>query len=957
MKKNKAILLISIILVVAMVLALAVGCQNNNNDQDSSLGSDNNKVGSALIDNAHKGITFTVLSDSAVSNAADLISVVKTTTKESVDAEVVAEGKGRYVVYPPTGFYTIGDIYKITIDKSLRFDGYNENVKEIIFTVTQDLTNSVQYVDGVLSFDKARMSGKFEHFAKRENSEQQEIFGSFNLQANGAEVNKGDVILIEDAKNGLQEAYKVEECKRIDSTLVGISYVKPQMVEVYDEFTVEEARSMDAENDEIEFIYEEIAESVENSELAQAAVSFFGAKPTFSFDVKKVDDAIKAKITMTIPSVVAIDDFKTDLVIEFDCTIKVNALVNVDLEGNEVDAGVIAYVYNKVDTTIKLQSGYSFADVTNLTELIEKTAQMQDAEAGVSAPLFTWILPIANGAVSVRYQCDLTFSFAFAGSFGVTISSDFNYMLGATYDKVEGVKTFADKLEGSGVKSVEVDLSGSAKMKLGLANTLSLDVLAGVLGLGIKAEVGNFNGLYGFMNTGNLLAEEVSVSGAVYFEGGFYYDIDLLLALSIGKVANISIGDLSKAIDITQGEIVLYKAGEESVITDIVGGNTIVLSAKETKLPEYDAFAYNLKNRGNTYATKVTLEDSVWNGKYLNIENGKVTVIDPSEKFEQQIELEYLTSYGKVIKVKTTFVYDGTVHMDKADFDYDKSGNDNMKNLEIKLSGTMVDDKTDEVVSADVEGATYDVNFNVLTIPYEALAAMENGTHSIAIRVNNAVCYASVTVTGTASALGYNLGDEYYIFTAEQVANMSDSSIDYAGKKLVLKNDIDMNGAVINPIGVFNGSLDGNGYTISNYTVEGMYDNNVAFIAINNGTVKNLTLAGDVNAVIAAKTRNDYKVAGVVAVNNGTLSNVNITGAVNVESTTLNAFVTIKVMASVAEGNTDGVSADVTIKAVSKFDIANVTFYIDGSVDESKVEKSCTNAAVKDGALVKFVKI
>ncbi len=186
---------------------------------------------------------------------------------------------------------------------------------------------------------------------------------------------------------------------------------------------------------------------------------------------------------------------------------------------------------------------------------------------------------------------------------------------------------------------------------------------------------------------------------------------------------------------------------------------------------------------------------------------------------------------------------------------------------------------------------------------------------------------------------------------------MSDSSIDYAGKKLVLKNDIDMNGAVINPIGVFNGSLDGNGYTISNYTVEGMYDNNVAFIATNNGTVKNLTLAGDVNAVIAAKTRNDYKVAGVVAVNNGTLSNVNITGAVNVESTTLNAFVTIKVMASVAEGNTDGVSADVTIKAVSKFDIANVTFYIDGSVDESKVEKSCTNAAVKDGALIKFVKI
>ena len=42
--------------------------------------------------------------------------------------------------------------------------------------------------------------------------------------------------------------------------------------------------------------------------------------------------------------VVAIDDFKTDLVIEFDCAIKVVADVNVDMEGNEVDAGVIAYI-------------------------------------------------------------------------------------------------------------------------------------------------------------------------------------------------------------------------------------------------------------------------------------------------------------------------------------------------------------------------------------------------------------------------------------------------------------------------------------------------------------------------------------------------------------------------------------------------------------------------------------
>ena len=950
MKKNKAIVFISIILVFAMVVALAAGCQKNpGDDSDSSLGIDN-KVGTALIDNAHKGITFSVLADENATNVKEMITVVKTTTKESVPAEVVAEGKGKYIVYPPAGFYALGEIYKITIDKSLRFDGYSENVKEIIFTVTQDLTQSVQYVDGLLQFDKARVFPISEELVKRENSAQQEIVGSLNLQANGAEINVGDVILVDDKASGLQEAYKVETCRRVDNTLVGISYVKPQMQEVYDEFTVEETQSMSADSN-VEFIYEEkVQEALENSELAQAAVTFFGAKPTFNFDVKKVDDAIKAKITMTIPNVVAIDDFKTNLVIQFDCTIKVDAKVNVDLDGNEVDTGVIAYVFNNVDTTIKLESNYSVYDVTNLTELIEKTAQMEEAEAGVSAPLFTWVLPIANGAVSVKYQCDLTFSFAFSGSFGVTISSDFNYMLGATYSKGDGVNTFAETLDDNGVKSVEVDLSGSAKMKIGLANTLSLDILAGVVGLGIKAEVGNFNGLYGFMNTGNLLEEEVSIAGAVYFEGGFYYDIDLLLALSIGSIANIKVGDLSKSIDIAQGEIVLYSAGQESVITDVVGGNTIVLTAEETKLPEYNAYAYNLKNRGQTYETIVSMSGAEWNSSNLSIVDGVVTVKNPSAQFTETAILRYAVSYTDTpIEVRTTFVYDGTVRMDKADFVYDKSGKDNMKDLQIRLSGTMINGSEEVIVG--VEDAIY--NAGVVTIPYGALAAMENGVQSIEIKVNNAVCYASVTVCGSASALGYNVLNEYYIFTAEQVANMSDSNIDYAGKKLVLKNNIDMNGAAINPIGVFNGVFEGNGYTISNYTLNGMYDNKVAFIAVNNGKISNLNLEGNVDASIAAKTGEDYIVAGVVAVNNGTLENVVFNGAVNVESTSLNAFVTIKVATGVAQGDKAGVTANATIKAVSKFDIANVKIFVDGSATE--IETSCKNAAVADGALVKFI--
>lgn len=945
MKRNKALIFICIILVFAMVLAMAAGCQKKGDDDDANL---NNGIGgnkSIVLNGADRGITFTVLAGEDRSDIESLITVVNSTTGAVQDVEIVAKGNGRYIVYPPAGRYVKGEIYKIIIKDPLCFDGQDSKVKQITFNVTQDSLESVSVVDGILQFDKERVSGQMDYFAKRDNSEQQEKFGTFNLQVNGAEVNVGDVILVND--KDAQEAYKVEKATKYADGMMNIAYVKPQMNEVYNEFTVEDSKSLSADsNIEIEDEFE-LIEAVENSELANAAVTFFGAKPTFNFDVKKVDDAIKVKVSMTIPSVVAIDDFKTDLVIEFDCTIKVIANVNVDMEGNEVDAGVIAYVYNNVETTVKLQSGYSFSDVTNLTELIEKTAQMEEAEAGVAAPIFTWVIPIANGAVSVRYQCDLTFSFAFAGSFGVTIDSDFNYMVGATYDKEAGVDTFAQVIDKK-VNSVEVDLSGSAKVKLGLANTLSLDVLAGVLGLGIRAEVGNFNGLYGFMNTGNLLDENNTVSASVYFEGGFYYDIDLLLAISIGKIANISIGDISKAIDITQGEIVLYKAGEESVITNITSNNTIVLSAVETKLPEYDGFAYNLKNRGAEYATKVSLDSIEWNGTDLAIANGVVTVLNPEKRFNKQLILKYETTYGKTIDVVTTFVYDGTVHMGKADFDYNKSAATNKQNIEISLEGTMINGS--EQVSANIEGARY--NAGTLTIPYKSLAALENGSHVVEIKVNSATCYANINVSGVATATSYASGSEYLIFAAEQIANMSNGD-NFSDKTLVLQNDIDMKGAVLNTIADFNGVLDGNGHKIYNYTVAGAAGNNVAFIGNNNGVVKNLTLEGNVDVALAVKTRNDYNVAGVVAQNNGAIENVVFSGAVNVETTTLNAFIEIKVVAGVANGDAAGVTVEnASIKAVSKFDIANVTFYIDGSVDN--VETSCANAAVKNGALVKF---
>lgn len=964
MRKNKALLFVCIILVVAMVMAMAAGCTYQNN---SSTVIDGNQSATTIsINNADKGQMFTILADEGVSYIDDKVNIIAVASGEKVKVTIAkadnADGKNVFTVYPPTGYYTMGAIYKITIDKSLSFNGYDSKVKSILFTITQDSLKGISYVDGLIEFDSSRVLNKSEKFGTRDNSGVNEIFGSMVLQTNGASVAKDDIILIKDNETSLVEAYKVENAANSSGSSMFVDYVKPQINEVYEEFEVKENKKLDNDSN-VEFTYEETQEALENSDLAMAALEVFNTKPEFDLAIDKTEDgSVKATITMTIPGVVKIDSFSTDLVVKVEALMSADAIINADMEGNAVDCGVIANVYNVIDTEVTISGGYDYSSITNLTDLIEKTVQMQDEtneEGGVAVPLFKWVIPVGNGAVAVEYQCDLVFKFSFAGRLGVNANAEFNYMIGATYDRELGVSTYAEELEGSGLKNVDIDIEGSAKIKVGLKNSLSLDILAGVVSLGIQAELGNFNGLYGYATTGNLVGveniEDVAVSGAIYFEGGFYYDVDLAVAVSIGSIANIN-----KNVDITAGEIVLYSAGEPTVITDIEG-STFELTALETELPEFKATAYDLKGMYE-FETTVSMKDALPfedpQGLF-KIENGIVTVYNKVCDINTVVELQYPTNYG-VISVPTTIIYDGSIVLSQADFEYDKQGADRKNDITVTVEGSVVDKLTSaDQVSVDAKDAivTFVNGLLKVTIPYKTLADMNAGQNVVAIDVNGAVAYLNINVKGVAAVDGFAFGNKYEIFTADQIKDLvaqSQAGKSFAGMSFVLTCDIDMDGAVIAPVASFAGILDGQNYTISNYTVEGMSDNSVAFIAINRGEIKNLTLNGNVNAVISAKTGAEYFVAGAVGRNldNGSVTNVNVKGNISMTSTSLNAFVNIRVMSIVADGNAaNGGNAEVEINAVSQFDIANVTIEIDGSANYTY---GCANAAVDKGALVKF---
>lgn len=92
--------------------------------------------------------------------------------------------------------------------------------------------------------------------------------------------------------------------------------------------------------------------------------------------------------------------------------------------------------------------------------------------------------------------------------------------------------------------------------------------------------------------------------------------------------------------------------------------------------------------------------------------------------------------------------------------------------------------------------------------------------------------------------------DPYQITNAQDLVTVAKALNDMdgrlVGKNLALVADIDLSGVNFTPINTFSGVLDGQGHTISNFTIDdpstGTQDANyrVAFIRINTGTVKNL---------------------------------------------------------------------------------------------------------------------
>lgn len=959
MRKNKSLwLVIAVVLVVAMSAAVFMSCVDKGDDVTAGKPDDNQQTVTPDADDetpvnvaqitGDRFSVFALATDKSADEVKGLISVTQVGNATAVAVSVAEDKDGKIKIYPPLKGYEIGRKYKFTFGDGVAMEGY-ETYKEVRVDVRTDVLRKVVTKDGVLEFTSDAVIEQTENVTDELGATR----GSIVLQTNNVDLEKGTTFFVTDAANNAKEAFKVETIVKNGST-ASITYVKPELDEVFDELAV--ASNTGLESGDVSEIGEKDAErELENSPLATSVVELFGSKPEFNVNVNLADGSLIATVTITVPNVVKVDGFgNTDLTITVENVLTPTAETAINLvkdaKGAHFSFAVDANILNETSCRVTLGSSASYTKVENAQELLQKltdlAAQSKGEEAGVAVPLFKWTVPIADGVASINYNADLAFRFAFSGKFDVEAKGSLNYKVGVSYNETDGLQAYSENLKDQFMDSIDVTMEGKAKIKVGVIQELGLDILAGVAGVGIKAELGNYNAVYGNFQTENLLdyfkevqagEDGAMVAGAVanlFFEGGFYYDVDLNFGLKIGSLLN-----LQQSVDIAAGEIRLYEAGSEYYALQLNKDNqSIVLDAFRKDIPTFTKQVYCMTSGAVTTedVDPADLQFTVAEDAKIAIEGNKIVVKDEfkQQTFSETVNVKLvggtaLVSGGSIYETTMTVNYQSVFALENADVAYDKSNPANLS-VQVYLGG----DLTGSDVTLEGVEATFEPNENggVLTIAARKLSVLENGVYTFTAKAGDLSAKLNVSVVGKVALKESKKADKVYeIYSADQVAELFESNDSYLGLTFQLSGDIDMKGAELPMLDLFEGTIEGEGYTISNYTVknaDGASD--LALIKVNNGAINNVTFAGNVDFVKTGSTGKTYNVAGVALENKGTMKGVVFEGTINVTTDGLAAFITYNVAAGVVNG--EGVDTqNAQINIAYKFDLANVTFNVSGA--------------------------
>ena len=905
MRKNRLLLCVALMLVFAMSLAMFVACADDQTekpiDPDTPVTPDtgDGPTGDTGMNNGGGSSSSTVDGVTVVQSglpAQKAFEINGGITDFSVSIETPA-GKNQIIDYIPVPDSSNDDIVHLYAPKSgwpkngtIVIELYNDaylveypDADIFMFTVAQQ-SGGVQIFNSIQVIDAEKQNAKLE---EEEPDEDGVIEGTITLMGMSEGFKAGEVFILE-YDDGSQAAFKTKTAATPANGVVAVGYTKPELTEVFEEFDITTSTALTDES--MIVIEEDLEQKLSESTLGMAVVNIFQSAPQFDANVELVDGVLVVDITITVPNVVVIDGQSASLTINLhnDMAVELNADIDIDTISESFD--VSADITNDMTATVSLGANVNLNKVSNVQDLFQKlwTLANDSNENPTAIPLFKWTLPIGNGVASISYDADLVFAFNFSGKIDVEAQATLDYTIGAKYSKEDGIEMYSEQSENNGFDNLTVDLYGMAELKVGVDQRVSFDILAGVLGIGLQAELGNYNRLYGYGKSTNLINEEAdAMNGGFYFVGGFYYDVNLTYGLKVGSLLNVS----DKA-DIVSGEEELYSAGDRYVEVGLVQtSDTVALTAKQSLVPAiYEVVLFDLVTQTESTAP-IDASELVFTGaEGLTFTSGVVNVNDGVKEVNDEVTVKY----GTFDSVTTTYTFSAVKPM--LDVDHgtvDKSSKD-VKDIVVTITYEGI---AKEMISVSDNAVIRNVAVNgdtaVVTLDGRELLKLESGTQDVIFTVDrNELTYA-LTLKGSVAANQFAKGNVYEIFTADQIKDLTNEVYgSFDGMTLAITDDIDLGGATIAPIAVFNGKIDGNGNTISGYVIESMSGNNAAFIAVNNGTIKNVT----------------------------------VKGVVDVESNSLSAFIDIDAAMVAATGNAPVEStAEGTVNVTIAFDLANVT--------------------------------
>lgn len=616
--RNKKLLsfCLALLLIVCCITVNLVGCSAKSDTDTNGSGAGQLEVGESNLKvmwfdyaKIHANDSIIVdstedLSESEIRSGISLVNSGKP-NREKVAFRVVALGNRQYRISPMSQFDLNGRYEMILYDDRLSFRDYEQ--PQIIITITSDDVSKMTLSSSVIELSNSDCLSDF-------TTEGNLNTFIYDVARGGETLSMGDIVYADN------RAYQVAGVEESNDGYQRISYVSPAYDSIYNTFTA--AKSINLGDGEVVSAEEEAVDEI----VSMVAMAGFDVGPV-RVDANKIsDDTVELSVEVTISDVLGDKDGinSVDLILSFDITSTIDADTNINIGAlvakEDNDISINANFQNKLTFGVTVKDGVSVDEVEGLDEIIAKIkAMVQDNEEAVAVPVFNWIVPIGNGVAQVNFQVNAVLDFDFVGKLGVEAVANSGFTAEIKYNPATGESkaeiTDKDKLA---FESVKVALDGSATLYLGIDAAIKFELLGGVISVGVGAEVGNYNKVYGHVGTGNLLVEAKDVNYGAYLEGGIYYDVKFLYA-----VAKITSG--SKSFLGGRQEKKLYEAGDNIVITKVYTPELLFINDEAKDLVIYVDIENIITGEKQTKVeadlTKLTIVDM---DAAIVIENGEI---------------------------------------------------------------------------------------------------------------------------------------------------------------------------------------------------------------------------------------------------------------------------------------------------------------------------------------------